>query len=203
MHARLPAAPGGRTTSYLPSAHIADRWFAPYHASMGLGASVTCVADPRTAAQHLAEVHPTIWGGVPRVWEKMKAALEAAGVREPAALAEEQRAAIRRKLGLDQAEWLVAGSAPTPVEVRVRPLAFACSTCRVSRSEDVIVGGVSGPIDGVSHRAFAKAVRSRPRSSGSSVSTYAWMPSRCAASSMAMSSRPRWVSAYRRRSSRR
>ena len=47
----------------------------------------------------------------------MKAALEAQGVTDPAALPEEHRAAIRQKLGLDECAWLVVGAAPTPVEV--------------------------------------------------------------------------------------
>src|SRR4051794_4991763 len=57
----LPVEPGGRTTSFLPSAHIADRWSSHYYGSMAFGCTVTCVADPRTIAQHLPEVRPTIW----------------------------------------------------------------------------------------------------------------------------------------------
>jgi long-chain acyl-CoA synthetase len=113
----LPTKPGGRFTSFLPCAHIADRWSAHYQSSMVLGFTVTCIADPRTVVQHLPDVRPTVWGAVPRIWEKMKAALEAQGVTDPAALPEEHRAAIREKLGLDQCAWLVVGAAPTPVEV--------------------------------------------------------------------------------------
>jgi long-chain acyl-CoA synthetase len=117
MHERLPTTPGGRATSFLPSAHIADRWGQHYQCSIGLGFTVTSVADPRTIVSHLPEVRPTIWGSVPRVWEKIKAALEAQGITAPAALFEEHRAAIRVKIGLDQCEWLVAGGAPTPPEL--------------------------------------------------------------------------------------
>jgi len=116
-HERLPATPGGRTISFLPSAHIADRWYAHYHCSMALGFTVTSVADPRTTATHLIGVRPTVWGSVPRVWEKIKAALEAQGITQPAALSEQQRAAIRTKIGLDQCEWLVTGGAPTAPEL--------------------------------------------------------------------------------------
>jgi long-chain acyl-CoA synthetase len=114
---RLPTKPGGRFTSFLPSAHIADRWSAHYQSSMVLGFTLTCIADPRTVVQHLPEVRPTVWGAVPRIFEKMKAALEAQGVTDPAALPEEHRAAIRQKLGLDECAWLVVGAAPTPVKV--------------------------------------------------------------------------------------
>ena len=114
---RLPTQAGGRITSFLPSAHIADRWSAHYQSSMVFGFTLTCIADARAVVQHLPEVRPTAWGSVPRIWEKIKAALEAQGVTDPAALPEEHKAAIREKLGLDQCAWLVVGAAPTPVEV--------------------------------------------------------------------------------------
>jgi long-chain acyl-CoA synthetase len=114
MHERLPLRPEGRTISFLPSAHIADRWYAHYHASMTFGFTVTSVADPRTVVAHLSSVRPTAWGAVPRVWEKIKSALEAQGVIEPAVLGAHQRAAIVAKLGLDQCEWLLTGAAPIP-----------------------------------------------------------------------------------------
>jgi long-chain acyl-CoA synthetase len=60
-----------RITSYLPSAHIADRWSSHYN-SIVYGVQVTTVADPRTVAAVLPQVRPTIWGGVPRVVEKLK-----------------------------------------------------------------------------------------------------------------------------------
>ena len=113
----IPARPGGRMTSFLPSAHIADRWSAHYYASMTIGATLTSVADPRTIVSHLPEVRPTAWGAVPRIWEKIRAALEAQGIRDPSALPDEVKAGIRAKLGLDQVEWLIVGAAPTPPEV--------------------------------------------------------------------------------------
>ena len=117
MAERLPTAPGGRTTSFLPSAHLADRWFHHYQCSIALGFTITCIADPRTVIAHLPQVKPTAWGSVPRIWEKLKAALEAQGITEPQRLSEEQRAAIRAKLGLDHCEWLATGGAPTTPEV--------------------------------------------------------------------------------------
>jgi long-subunit acyl-CoA synthetase (AMP-forming) len=112
----LPVKPGGRTTSFLPSAHIADRWASHYYASMGFGCTITSVADPRTIVQHLPDVRPTAWGSVPRVWEKIQAALGKQGIDDPSKLPEEVKAGIRAKLGLDQADWLVSGAAPIPVE---------------------------------------------------------------------------------------
>jgi long-subunit acyl-CoA synthetase (AMP-forming) len=82
-----------------------------------MGHTVTCIPDPRTVVAHLPEVRPTTWGSVPRIWEKLKAALEAQGIADPAGLSEDQKAAIRERLGLDQCESLIVGAAPTPIEV--------------------------------------------------------------------------------------
>ncbi len=78
----LPVAAGGRTVSYLPSAHIADRWSSHYCA-LAQQLSVTYVADASELGAAVREVRPTVWGGVPRVWEKMRAGLEAALAAEP------------------------------------------------------------------------------------------------------------------------
>jgi len=66
---------GGRSISFLPSAHIADRW-AQLYGQMVYGTCVHCCPDPRAMVAYSIEVRPTLWGGVPRIWEKLKAALE-------------------------------------------------------------------------------------------------------------------------------
>jgi long-subunit acyl-CoA synthetase (AMP-forming) len=111
MHSAVPLEGGGRWVSFLPSAHVADRWGSHYSALMTYGHTVTCVADPTQVMAAVAQAHPTAFGGVPRVWEKLKAALEASGA---AALPPEQ---LRSALGLEEAQWYVVGAAPTPVEV--------------------------------------------------------------------------------------
>ena len=108
---------GGRQLSYLPSAHIADRWLTHYNAGIVHGATIYSVADPRQVVAALPEARPTVWGAVPRIWEKIKAALEAQGVTDPSALPAEAKAGIHAKLGLDQVEWLISGAAPIPAEV--------------------------------------------------------------------------------------
>ncbi|HEX8122985.1 MAG TPA: AMP-binding protein [Solirubrobacteraceae bacterium] len=117
FRAAVPASAGGRIVSFLPSAHVADRWSTLYQALCCEGFTVTSVPNPREVVAALPEVRPTVWGAVPRVWEKLKAALEAGGVTDPATLPEEARTAIRAKLGLDAVEVSVVGAAPTPVEV--------------------------------------------------------------------------------------
>jgi long-subunit acyl-CoA synthetase (AMP-forming) len=120
VHAAVPLAEGGRQISFLPAAHIADRWGSHYSAFMGYGRTLTCVADAPQLMAAVAQVRPTLFAAVPRVWEKIKAALESAageGLADAARADPATAAAVRERLGLDQAEWLVCGAAPTPVEV--------------------------------------------------------------------------------------
>jgi long-subunit acyl-CoA synthetase (AMP-forming) len=127
----LPMRAGGRAMSYLPSAHLADRWSAYYHPLIMYGATVTAVPDPRQVVTALPEVRPTIWGSVPRIWEKMKAALEAQGVLDPGTMPAPAKAAVRAELGLDQAEWLISGAAPIPASVLEYFLALGLEICEV------------------------------------------------------------------------
>lgn len=70
-----PVAPGGRGISFLPSAHIADRW-AGLYGQMVYGMTIYCCPNPREMVVYSIEVKPTAWGGVPRIWEKLKGLLE-------------------------------------------------------------------------------------------------------------------------------
>ncbi|HUZ28309.1 MAG TPA: long-chain fatty acid--CoA ligase [Solirubrobacteraceae bacterium] len=74
--------PGGAVVSFLPAAHIADRGLSHY-ANMVWGPAVTCCPEPTQVFAHVADAHPTFFGGVPRIWEKLKAALEAGISAEP------------------------------------------------------------------------------------------------------------------------
>ncbi len=66
---------GDRVTSFLPSAHIADRMTGLYAQEM-FGTQVTVVSDGRAIVAALPDVRPTVWGAVPRVWEKLKSGIE-------------------------------------------------------------------------------------------------------------------------------
>jgi long-chain acyl-CoA synthetase len=112
-----PFPVGGRFTSYLPSAHIGDRWGSHYYTSIMFGATITAVADVRQVVGVLPEVRPNAWGAVPRIWEKIKAGLEAKGITDPSALPDDVKAAVRAQLGLDQAQWLLCAAAPIPSQV--------------------------------------------------------------------------------------
>jgi long-subunit acyl-CoA synthetase (AMP-forming) len=115
-HAVIPARQGDRSVSYLPAAHVADRWISHY-TSMTFGHTVTYVPDQKAVAAALPEVRPTVWGAVPRVWEKIKAALEARGITDPSALPEDTRQGVRQLIGLDDVRWAVSGAAPIAPEV--------------------------------------------------------------------------------------
>ncbi|WP_296368618.1 MULTISPECIES: AMP-dependent synthetase/ligase [unclassified Pseudonocardia] len=78
-----PIKPGGRVVSYLPAAHIADRTIGIYLAN-NLGYTVTCCPDASRLGAALVECRPTIFLAVPRVWEKLKTAVEAQVAAAPA-----------------------------------------------------------------------------------------------------------------------
>ncbi len=98
---------GDRTTSFLPTAHIADRMGALYLQEV-FGTTITTVSDPRAIAAALPDVRPTIWGAVPRVWEKLRAAIEFAAANEPD---ETKRMGLQWALGVaaKKADALAAG----------------------------------------------------------------------------------------------
>ena len=68
---------GARVISWLPMAHIAERSCSHYLAVM-FGFTSTCCPDPKRIGEYLPEVRPSWFFSVPRIWEKMKAGLEAA-----------------------------------------------------------------------------------------------------------------------------
>ncbi|MEX2252822.1 MAG: long-chain fatty acid--CoA ligase [Thermoleophilaceae bacterium] len=72
----IPFPDEGSVVSWLPMAHIAERACSHY-LPMGLGFTTTCCPDPREVVAYLPEVRPTWFFAVPRIWEKLKAAIEA------------------------------------------------------------------------------------------------------------------------------
>ena len=100
---------GGNVVSYLPMAHIAERNCSHYF-PMLFGFTVTCCPDAREVVSYFPEVRPSWFFGVPRIFEKLKAAIESGpGVGDPAAL--------REQLGMDRLAALNVGAAPCPPEV--------------------------------------------------------------------------------------
>jgi long-subunit acyl-CoA synthetase (AMP-forming) len=96
---------GGRVISWLPSAHIAER-AAHHYLPLIFGLTITTCPNPKELLTYLAAVRPHWFFAVPRIWEKMKAGLEA----RLAGLPDEQRgrveaafAASLEKVRLEQA----------------------------------------------------------------------------------------------------
>ncbi|MCM2256834.1 MAG: long-chain fatty acid--CoA ligase [Vicinamibacteria bacterium] len=80
-HARLGS--DDRLVSYLPLSHIAEQANSLY-APLVSGAQVHFVEAMEALPEALREVRPTMFLGVPRVYEKMQAAMLAAGANAPA-----------------------------------------------------------------------------------------------------------------------
>jgi long-subunit acyl-CoA synthetase (AMP-forming) len=125
-HQVLATQAGDRLVSFLPHAHAADRW-ASHYSSMAWGIEVTDLADMSGLAPALADARPTFWGGVPRVFEKLKAGLEAGFAHEAD---EDRRAAITwalevglRKVRAEQAG--IAGTGPGPDDTLLAEFAKA------------------------------------------------------------------------------
>jgi len=111
-----PLTHGGRTISFLPRAHIADRWNNQY-GPMLFGQTVTCLADASKLFACSAEAKPTAWGGVPRIWEKLKAAIESSLSTDP-----ERRARFEdaMAIGLQHVRAKRSGRVPDDLEQRWR-----------------------------------------------------------------------------------
>jgi long-chain acyl-CoA synthetase len=107
---RIPSE-GGRVISWLPAAHVAER-NANYYLPIVRGLSVTVCADPRRIIEFLPKVKPTWFFAVPRIFEKLKAGVEAT----LAGLPEEQRRAAEQGLeaGLQKVRAEQAGEEVPP-----------------------------------------------------------------------------------------
>jgi long-chain acyl-CoA synthetase len=105
----------GRVVSWLPMAHIAERACSHY-LPMLLGFTTTCCADPRQVVAYLPEVRPTWFFAVPRIWEKLKAAIEA-GVAAEQDAAKKQATEWALGVGLQKVRLEQAGE-PVPEELR-------------------------------------------------------------------------------------
>jgi long-subunit acyl-CoA synthetase (AMP-forming) len=110
----LPVGPGDRLMSYLPLSHIAEQ-VVSHLLSLATGACVHFAESLEKLPENLREVRPHVFLGVPRVWEKIQAGMQAAGA---------QASPLRRRI----ANWakgvgLAGGYADQ--EGRPRPWSYA------------------------------------------------------------------------------
>jgi long-subunit acyl-CoA synthetase (AMP-forming) len=107
----------GRVISWLPAAHVAER-NAHHYLPIVYGLQITCCDNPREILGYLPEVRPSWFFAVPRIWEKLKAGLEAMVAGQPEEQREKTQAAVRdalEKVRLEQAGQEV----PTDLAERV------------------------------------------------------------------------------------
>jgi long-subunit acyl-CoA synthetase (AMP-forming) len=131
-HQILPVGGCGRHISYLPMAHLAERFFSHY-GTLVFGWTVTSLPDAKQLHAAIEDVRPTRFFGVPRIYEKLaeqarRIADEDEATRDAIAAVDtggpEEReqaratlAPVRARLGLDAAEYLGSAAAPARADL--------------------------------------------------------------------------------------
>ena len=104
-----------RLVSYLPMAHVTGR-SVDHWGSMARPLTLAYCPDSQQLLQLAAQVHPTGIIGIPRVWEKLYAALRTAlpdvSPEAVRAMPEQFRQAVLTRIGLDQCRVATSGAAP-------------------------------------------------------------------------------------------
>jgi long-chain acyl-CoA synthetase len=72
----VPMGPADSVISYLPDAHIANRWGAHYN-SLLTGMHIVTLSNLKQLIEVLPKVRPTFFGAVPQIWYRLKAGIEA------------------------------------------------------------------------------------------------------------------------------
>ncbi len=78
----LKLGPDDVSLSYLPLSHVAEQ-ILTIHGPMAMGSVVYFAESIEKLGENLAEVRPTVFMGVPRVWEKIQAKMQTAGQNAP------------------------------------------------------------------------------------------------------------------------
>jgi long-chain acyl-CoA synthetase len=74
--AAVPLTADDSVISYLPDAHVANRWGAHY-TSLVTGIQIVTLADLKQMVAMLPTIRPTLFGAVPQIWYRLKAGIEA------------------------------------------------------------------------------------------------------------------------------
>lgn len=133
----LGAVDDDHMLSYLPLSHIAEQ-IVSLHGPMVAGATVSFAESMEKLGDNLREIRPTIFLGVPRVWEKIQAKIQAAAAANPSGL-QKKIGAWARKVGLKggyadqtgEARPLFYGLAEKLVYTKVRER-LGLDRCRVA-----------------------------------------------------------------------
>jgi len=101
---------------FLPLCHIAERMAGEYF-SMYTGAKLNFVENPETVPENVREIAPTVFGAVPRVWEKFYSGVMIA-LKEAGGL---QQAVYGWAIGVGhQVVNLVLAQKPVPLSLKLR-----------------------------------------------------------------------------------
>jgi long-chain acyl-CoA synthetase len=101
-----------RGLSYLPLSHIAEQMFS-IHGPLTSGAAVYFAESIEKVPDNLKEVRPTIFFGVPRIWEKLHAGIS--GKLAEATGAKQKIAAWAMSVGCQVSEHRMAGKPLPPI----------------------------------------------------------------------------------------
>ena len=142
--------PGGRVISWLPTAHIAERAL-NYYLPMVLGSTITTCDNPREIVSYLPKVKPSFFFAVPRIWEKMKAGIEAQIAGQPddqRSLVESALAAAVAKVRLEQRGEAVPADIAAAVEHADRELfSMLRQLLGLDQAVAVLVGAAPTPLE--------------------------------------------------------
>lgn len=153
-----------RFFSYLPLNHIAERMIVE-SCSLMTGGTVSFAETIDSFVQNLSDTRPTVFLAVPRIWTKFQMGILA---KMPESklnlllkiplLSSLVRKKIQKGLGLDQAEVLLTGAAPTPVPLlkffkklklniqEVYGMTENAAGCTVMPADNVRYGSVGQPM---------------------------------------------------------
>jgi long-chain acyl-CoA synthetase len=115
-------APNGqRFFSYLPLSHIAERMLVQMGA-IYLGAEIHFSESLEKFPENLMNTQPTVFLAVPRIWAKFREKIEMKMPKLDSLLkipivSAIVKKAIKKKLGLAKAKWILTGAAPISVDL--------------------------------------------------------------------------------------
>jgi len=135
---------GSKVISWLPAAHIAER-MAHHYLPIVYAMTITTCDNPREVVGYLPAVKPTWFFAVPRIWEKLKAGMEAFLLQgENATRNQAWLAGAARKIELEQAGEEVPADLVRTVEEADREL-FAGLRAMLGLDEAVSVNVGAAP----------------------------------------------------------
>jgi long-subunit acyl-CoA synthetase (AMP-forming) len=135
---------GSKVISWLPAAHIAER-MAHHYLPIVYAMTITTCDNPREVVGYLPAVKPTWFFAVPRIWEKLKAGMEAFLLQgENATRNQAWLAGAARKIELEQAGEEVPADLVRTVEEADREL-FAGLRAMLGLDEAIAVNAGAAP----------------------------------------------------------